>query len=153
MFYGESTHAMDAKGRVHVPKRFLDALPREADDTQAVFLTLGLEGCLFLFSTEGFARALERLETQTFAGPKTRAMQRAFFSKASRQTLDANGRLVIPENLRTKVGLGKELVMVGLIERAEIWPRESWEQVEAENDENWPLLDEVLCPEKGSRPA
>ncbi len=146
MFYGESTHSMDAKWRVHVPKRILDQIQRDDDDTHWVFLTLGFEGCIFLFSQEGYDRALVRMDTQPFAGEKARAMQRMFFSKAHRQQVDSNGRIVIPEILRERVQLGKEVVMVGIVDRAEIWPRARWEQFEKDNEDNFKLLDQVLCP-------
>ena len=69
MFFGESTHSMDAKNRVFVPKRFQTQLPLDGDGARAVVLTRGLDGCLFLFSEEGFAAALARLERRLLLIP------------------------------------------------------------------------------------
>ncbi len=145
MFFDSSPHTMDAKNRVFVPKRFQKALGRDEDGNVVAFLTRGLDGCLFLFSEAGFERALERLDTQPFTGPKQRRMQRLFFSNTTRVQLDASGRLLIPEKLRKQAELGKELVMVGVVNRAEIWPKERWESLEAEMEGEFDQLDSVLC--------
>jgi transcriptional regulator MraZ len=149
MFYDSSTHTMDAKNRVFVPKRFQQALGRDPEGNMVAFLTRGLDGCLFLFSEKGFERALERMDTQAFAGPEQRRMQRLFFSNTTRVQLDASGRLLIPEKLRRQVDLGKEVVMVGVVQRAEIWPKDRWERLEAEMDGEFDQLDSVLCEGSG----
>jgi len=149
MFYGDSFHSMDAKHRVFVPKRFQQALGRDAEGNMVAFLTLGLEGCLFLFSEEGFQKALDRMDTQAFTGAKARQMQRLFFSNTHRIQLDASGRLLVPEKLREQVGFEKEIAMVGVIERAELWPRTRWEVYQEETKGDFDQLGEVLC---GSKP-
>lgn len=153
MFYGESTHAMDAKGRVHVPRRFQSQLSCDSQGNPLVFLTLGLEGCLFLFSEAGYAKAVQGMDTQPFVGEEVRTVQRLFLSKVNLVPLDAAGRLLIPEPLRKKVGLEKELVMIGLVDRAEIWSREAWERFEAENEHKFKLLDQVLSASRGGGAA
>ena len=145
MFYDSSTHTMDAKNRVFVPKRFQQVLGRDPEGNMVAFLTRGLDGCLFLFSEEGFRRALDRLDTQPFTGPQQRKMQRRFFSNTTRVQLDASGRLLVPEKLREQVGLGKDVVMVGVVHRAEIWPKERWDAIEAESESDFDELLEVLC--------
>lgn len=145
MFYGDSFHSMDAKHRVFVPKRFQQALGRDAEGNMVAFLTLGLDGCLFLFSEDGFQRALARMDTQAFTGAKQRKMQRLFFANTHRVQLDASGRLLVPEKLRQQVGFEKEVAMVGVIERAELWPRERWEVFQEENGSDFDELGEVLC--------
>lgn len=153
MFYDASTHTMDAKNRVFVPKRFQQALGRDAEGNMVAFLTRGLDGCLFLFSEAGFQRALERMDTQAFTGPRERHMQRVFFSNVSRVQLDASGRLLIPEKLRKQAGLGKEVAMVGVVHRAEIWPLEKWERLQAEMDDDFDSLDSILCEGRGGGAA
>ncbi|HIG12621.1 MAG: division/cell wall cluster transcriptional repressor MraZ [bacterium] len=145
MFFDSSEHTMDAKNRVFVPKRFQLAIPRDESGAQPIFLTRGLDGCLFLFSEPGFARALERLDTQAFTGKQQRRMQRLFFSNTTKLNLDASGRLLIPEKLCKQVGLEKDVVMVGVVHRAEIWPKDRWEALEAEMDGEFDSLDSVLC--------
>ena len=76
IFYGDSFHTVDAKNRVHVPKRFQEALERDGDGDLACYVSLGVDGCLYLFSTSGFNDAMARLETQAITGPEQRRLQR-----------------------------------------------------------------------------
>jgi len=149
MFYDTSSHTIDSKNRVFVPKRFQQALGRDADGNVIAFVTLGFEGCIFLFSEEGFEALRRRMDSLTFAGAEKRDMQRLFFSKTQRVQLDASGRLLIPEKLRARVGIEKAVVMVGVCERAEIWAAERWEEREAERDRDYDKLDRVLFGEAG----
>ena len=144
MFTGESNHNLDAKHRVVVPKRFQEVLERDKDGHLSIVLTRGFERCLFLFSEDGFQRVLERLQTQPFGGAQLRKMQRLFFSNTHRCQLDASGRLVLPEKLRTFAGIDREVVLVGVADRAEIWGKAEWERFEAESADDFDDLDVVL---------
>ena len=135
---------MDAKNRVFVPKRFQTQLPADEEGTRAIVLTRGLEGCLFLFSEEGFERALARLETESFSSREARNKQRLFFSNSCRTILDGSGRILVPEQLKDLAGLEKEVVMVGAGERAELWSVDAWERLVAEQDGDFEDLDSVL---------
>lgn len=152
MFVGESVHNLDNKHRVFIPKRFQDVLERDAKGQLNVVVTRGFERCLFLFSQSGFQTVLARLETQAFGGERLRKMQRLFFANTHRCQLDASGRLVLPEKLRSFAGIQKEVVMVGVAQRAEIWNREDWDQFEAENDGEFDALGTVLCGGSGGSP-
>lgn len=153
MFVGESFHTLDAKHRVFVPKRFQEVLGRDADGNLDVILTRGFEGCLFLFSVAGFEDVLGRLRTQAFGGEQLRRMQRLFFSNTHRCQLDASGRLLLPEKLRTFARIEKEVAMVGVAERAEIWDRGAWERFESESGGDFDDLDVVLCGDGGPVPG
>ena len=61
MFYGDSSHTVDDKGRVFVPKRFQDALPLTQDATRVAYVSRGQDACLYLFSESGFQRAVAEL--------------------------------------------------------------------------------------------
>jgi len=149
VFLSKSTHALDPKGRVFVPKRFQEVLERDSEGHQITVLTRGFEGCLFLFSVEGFAEAVRRLHTQAFRGEKLRRIQRLFFSSSHRIQLDGSGRLLIPEELRRFAGLEREAVMVGSMDRAEIWALEAWESFEQANAAAFDELGGVLFDEGG----
>lgn len=150
MWLGESTHTLDDKGRLSIPRRLLAGQTADGSGRIALILTLGFEGCLFLFSESGFAKAAERLETQPFAGAQMRNMQRLFFSNAQRIELDDKNRASLPDKLVQAAGLGREVVIVGVMERAEIWSKERWEAFEREHAGEFDQLDRVLC---GERPA
>ena len=153
MFSGESSHTLDAKHRVFVPKRFQEALQRDDKGHLNAILTRGFENCLFLFSEEGFERVLERLQTQPFGGAQLRKMQRLFFAHTHRSQLDASGRLVLPEKLRNLAGIEREVVLVGVADRAEIWDRARWERFESENAGDFDELDVVLVGPWGDAAA
>ncbi len=146
MFCGDSRHMVDAKHRVFLPKRFLSDLPMDEKGSRVAILTRGLDGCLFLFTEEGLERALERMDTEAFAGGNERKLQRLFFSYTSRVTLDTSGRLLLPEKLRNLAGIRKqkEVVMIGVRERVEIWDAERWDAYEAENAKAFEELESVL---------
>ena len=150
MFVGESTHSLDAKHRVFVPKRFQELLRRDAQGHPRVVLTRGFEDCLFFFSEEDFQSVLERLRTQPFGGARLRMMQRLFFSNTHRSQLDGSGRVVLPEKLRRFARITKEVVMVGCADRAEIWDRARWESFEAEHAGDFDDLDYVLTGDGSS---
>lgn len=144
MFYGDSRHSVDAKHRVFLPKRFQSELPLDSEGNRSAVLTRGLDGCLYLFTDGGLERALERMDTEAFAGEDHRKLQRLFFSYTSRVQLDASGRLLIPEKLRKLAGVAKEVVMIGVRDRVEIWSAERWDAFEAENGGAFDELESVL---------
>jgi len=144
VFSGESIHTLDPKNRVFVPKRFQDELARDSGGQQVAILTRGFERCLFLFSEQGFGKVLERLQTQPFGGERLRKMQRLFFANVHPSPLDSSGRLLLPEKLRKYAAIEREVVMVGVADRAEIWDRGQWERFESDNDDDFDELDVVL---------
>lgn len=149
MFSGESLHTLDPKNRVFVPKRFQDLLERNEEGQRVVILTRGFERCVFLFSEAGFSKVLTRLQTQPFGGERLRKMQRLFFANVHPTPLDGSGRLLLPEKLRSYAGIEKEVVMVGVADRAEIWERGQWERFQDENDDGFDDLDVVLVGDGG----
>lgn len=144
MFCGDSRHTVDPKSRVFVPKRFQQDLPLDPEGNRNAILTRGLDGCLFLFPESGLERALSRMDTEAFAKPAQRKLQRLFFSFTARVTLDASGRLLIPEKLRTLAGIEREVVMVGVVDRVEVWAADRWDQFEQDNANAFDELEDVL---------
>lgn len=142
---------MDAKKRVFLPKRFQQGLPLDDEGNRVGVLTRGMDGCLYLFPEDGLDRALERMNTEAFAPRAQRTLQRAFFSYSSRVTLDASGRLLLPEKLRALGGIDREVVMVGVMDRVEIWAADRWEAFEAEHDDAFEKLEDLLTGGDGGR--
>ena len=151
MFCGDSRHSVDAKHRVFLPKRFQAELPLDEGGARIAVLSRGLDGCLYLFTEAGLEQALQRMDTEAFADADHRKLQRLFFSYTSRVTLDASGRLLLPEKLRKLAGIQKEVVMVGVRQRVEVWAAERWDAFEAENGQAFDELESVLTgqPSRG----
>ena len=150
MFGGESEHTLDPKNRFCVPKRFQEELDRSESGHLTCVLTRGFDGCLFLFSESGFQQVLARLQTQPFVGREQRKMQRLFFSNTYRAQLDSSGRLLVPEKLKKIAGLDREVVLVGVADRAEIWSKSAWQSFEDEASADFDDLDSVLCGDAGA---
>ncbi|MBR6728818.1 MAG: division/cell wall cluster transcriptional repressor MraZ, partial [Clostridia bacterium] len=118
---GEYQHTVDAKGRMFVPSKFRDDL----GDTFIV--TLGLDNCLFVFPQEEFDRLKAKLDAVSITNKDARQFARFFFARASECELDKQGRIMLPQNLRTYAGLTKEVTVVGVSNRVELWNTEAWE--------------------------
>ncbi|MGH2719917.1 MAG: division/cell wall cluster transcriptional repressor MraZ [Actinomycetota bacterium] len=138
MLLGEFRHTLDAKGRVFLPARWREELGEK------VVLTLGLDGCLYLMTTESFKEMAERFQRWPHEDERARRYTRLFFAKASEETVDAQGRITIPAPLRQAAGLGKELVLTGAADRAEVWDRSSYDSYSGEAQERYEELAKEL---------
>ena len=126
-FLGEFTHTLDPKGRVFVPKKFLEALPK--DEPRVLFVTKGLDGCLTLFTTSAWKSTVTEMRSKPEGDAQTRHFRRVFFSLASDQSIDGSGRILIPERLRKEAGLDREVIFVGMVDRIELWDKQRWSEV------------------------
>jgi MraZ protein len=121
---GTHSYQLDPKGRISLPARF-----REVFADGAV-LTLGQDGCLFCFPRAEWDTRSSEVRAVPLSDTEGRAYARMFFGKAESVELDAQGRLVVPQRLRTEVGIRKDVVVVGVFDRMEIWDRAAHERYE-----------------------
>lgn len=121
MFIGEYQHTLDTKGRMFVPAKFRDDL----GDTFIV--TLGLDNCLFVFPQEEFDRLKAKLDAISITNKDARTFARFFFARASECEMDKQGRIMLPATLREYAGLTKDVTVVGVSNRVELWNTEAWE--------------------------
>lgn len=128
---GEHRYQMDPKGRISLPAKFREAFKA------GVHLTLGQEGCLYAFPPEEWTREKGRVEEQGLASRANRGYTRVFFGNAEAVELDGQGRLVIPRRLREKAGLQKDVAVVGVSERLEIWDSEDWDRYAADQEASY----------------
>lgn len=139
MFVGEFQHTLDGKGRVVLPARF-----RKALEEDGCVLTKGLDECVFVWSKEDWEEEAQRMKKLPREDRRSRGFARSFFSGAVPQDLDGQGRVSIPQNLRSYAGLDKELVVVGVAERIEIWDSERWIEVSAAADDVYAHIEEAF---------
>ena len=120
MLIGEYNQNLDAKGRINIPAKFRDDLG------SAFVVSKGLDNCANIYPKQEW----ERFKQELYAVPssKRRSLQRFFFSGAEECTIDAQGRVVIPPRIREYAGLVKEIVVVGVSDKVEIWNRDKWEE-------------------------
>ena len=121
MLIGEYEHSLDTKGRIIMPVKFRD------DIGYKFIVTKGLDGCLFAFSKEEWTKFEEKLSTLPISNKDARSFTRFFFAGAIDCELDKQGRFLISANLREFAGFTKDVVIVGMNSRIEIWSKEKWE--------------------------
>ncbi len=124
MFMGTYEHTIDEKGRLIIPSRFRE----ELGDTFVV--TKGLDNCLFVYPMNEWRQLEEKLKALPFTRADARAFVRFFFSGAAECSLDKQGRVVVPANLREYARLDREAVIIGVSSRVEIWSPEGWSSYE-----------------------
>ena len=122
MLMGEYQHKMDNKGRVIIPAKFRDEL---GDKFVA---TRGLDNCLFIYPMEEWSVLEEKLSSLPITSKNARTFTRFFFSGATECELDKQGRMSIPVNLREFASLEKQIVIIGLSSRIELWAQSNWDQ-------------------------
>lgn len=120
MLMGTFTHNMDIKGRMNFPVKLREMLG------DVFIITKGLDGCLFVYSTEGFNELAEKIRQVPLS--KGRELQRFFMAGASEVEADKQGRVLIPQTLREYAGLQKDIIVIGASTRAEIWDKEKWDK-------------------------
>lgn len=130
MFIGEYAHNLDEKGRLAVPKKFRKELQKGA------VVTRGLDSCLFLYTHTEWKQLAEKLAALPFAQANTRAFARLMLAGAMDVTVDKQGRVMLPEYLRSYAGLKKEVVVAGLYNRLELWDAKEWSTYTAKTEKH-----------------
>jgi MraZ protein len=127
-FMGEYNHSIDAKGRIIVPSKFREKLGEQ------FIVTKGLDGCLWVFSSEEWNAFTEKLTSLPVANKAARNFNRFFLAGATEAEADKTGRILIPQVLRDYAKLDKDAVLIGAGQRVEIWNKQAWEEVSTFDD-------------------
>ncbi|MBI3649411.1 MAG: division/cell wall cluster transcriptional repressor MraZ [Actinobacteria bacterium] len=121
---GAHSYSLDPKGRVSLPQRFREAF------AEGVWLTVGQDRCLYGFPRVEWERRSQEVASFPLSDNDGRAYARQFFGSSAEAELDGQGRVTLPQRLRDVVGIVKEVVVLGVRDRLEIWDRETWERYE-----------------------
>ena len=124
----EYNHTVDTKGRLIVPSKFREQLGDE------FVVTKGMDGCLFVYANEDWTAFEQKLTSLPLINKEARKFARFFLAGAAQVEVDKQGRILLPANLREFAGLDKDVVLVGVGSRIEIWSRENWENMDADSD-------------------
>jgi MraZ protein len=126
MFRGRFHYAIDTKGRLSIPAKFREVLSISYDER---LIVTNFDQCLWAYPLAEW----QELERKVAALPQfldeVRALQRVFISAATECPLDKQGRVLIPPSLRDYADIKRDVVLVGMTKRIEIWSRERWETV------------------------
>ncbi len=128
MLIGEYEHSLDTKGRLIMPAKLRE------DIGEKFIITKGLDGCLFGFSQNEWTNFEEKLKTLPLTNKNARDFVRFFLSGATECEIDKQGRFLIAGNLRQYAEMEKEVAIIGVGTRIEIWNKDKWKQYNS--DEN-----------------
>jgi MraZ protein len=141
MFFGTYTPKLDDKGRLFLPAKFRDDL------AEGLVVTRGQERCLTVWSMEDFGRLTERLRQAPVTNKGTRDYVRMLFAAASQEVPDKQGRITIPTLLREYASLRKDVMVIGAMNRIEIWDPQSWQQYSEEQEQVFADLSDDVFPQ------
>ncbi|MCR5272369.1 MAG: division/cell wall cluster transcriptional repressor MraZ [Lachnospiraceae bacterium] len=128
MLMGEFNHTIDTKGRVIIPSKFRESLG------DAFVVTKGLDGCLFGYPIDEWKKIEEKFRSIPLTTKDARKFSRFFFAGAADLELDKQGRILLPQVLREYASLTKDIVVVGVLNRIEIWDKDKWNENNSYDD-------------------
>ena len=125
MFYGEYRHNLDIKGRLILPSRFRAVYKENLIEN--FYLTRGLDKCVFMFAESEWRVQEKKFRAMSFTKKESRRFNRIFFSGAACIVPDKQGRFIIPPYLKDYAAIKKDVSVLGVGERIELWSRPRWE--------------------------
>lgn len=127
MFMGEYQHSLDEKARVTIPSKYRGQLG------ESFVLTKGLDGCLFIYAQQEWADFEHKLKNLPLTNTNARKFVRFFLSGAVECMTDKQGRILIPNTLRTYSSIEKDIVFIGMSNHIEVWSLEKWQAYNEED--------------------
>ena len=140
VFFGTHTPKLDDKGRFFLPAKFRDELG------EGLVVTRGQDRCLAVYPIATFVKKTEQMASAPTTIRQVRDFQRMLASSASDEVPDKQGRITIPGVLRSYAGLDKDIVVVGAIDRLEIWNPQAWEDYSTAQEAAFAELNEEIFP-------
>jgi MraZ protein len=134
---GQYSHSLDGKNRLFIPARL-------RQNVRKFIITSGLEGCLFVYTPENWRKITERLKTLPLTKADARKFLRTFLSGANECPVDDQGRILIPKTLCSYANIKKEAIVVGVLDRIEIWSKSNWERYQKEAEKQFVEVAEKL---------
>jgi MraZ protein len=142
MFYGEFEHSIDRKGRLILPAKFRETAKNQF--VEKFFVTRGLDKCLFMFSEEEWRSQENKFKTMSFTKQQSRTFNRLLFSGAVEVGPDKQGRILLPQYLKDFAEIKRDVMIVGVSNRIEIWARDSWRDFYSNSRQSFEEIAEKL---------
>lgn len=136
LFMGTFRPKLDDKGRLFLPAKFRDRL------AEGLVVTQGQEKCLVVWPEDVFMVEAQRAQARGMTSRDARGHSRMLFSGAEQSVPDKQGRIVVPAHLRGYAGLDREVVVIGVLDRLEVWDPARWEEYSSEASEAFAEMDE-----------
>ena len=142
MFYGEFQHSIDRKGRLILPAKFREVAKNQF--VEKFFVTRGLDKCLFMFSEEEWRSQENKFKTMSFTKQQSRTFNRLLFSGAVEVISDKQGRILVPQYLKDFAEIKRDVMIVGVSNRIEIWAKDKWHDFYANSRQSFEEIAEKL---------
>ena len=147
MLRGAHAISLDSKGRLAIPTRFRDRFRDESEGLLVCTIDI-FAPCLLLYPLNEWELIEKKLRALSSTQPQERRLQRVLLGHASECELDAQGRVLVPSPLRLHAGLDKKIMLVGQLNRFEIWDESRWQQqisddLQALPREDWELSERL----------
>lgn len=125
-FKGRYAYSVDNKGRINIPAKLRKTLPPEANDTFVI--TRGFEQCLFAYPLDEWNKLEQSIRGLSPSNPQHRFFVRTLLQWATEAQLDGQARIIIPQDLLKFAGIENEVLILGVLERIEIWNPKVYEE-------------------------
>jgi MraZ protein len=140
VFFGTHTPRLDDKGRLFLPAKFRDELQ------EGLVITRGQDRCLYVWPMAEFRALTEQMRQAPMTNKGARDFMRMLFAGASDEVPDKQGRITIPPVLREYASLTRDCVVIGAMNRVEVWDAESWQRYSGEQEQAFADLSEEVLP-------
>lgn len=137
MFRGPSKVTLDAKGRLAIPSRHRERILTRADGQ--LVATVDRERCLLIYPLPDWEEVERKLVRLPALKPKSRGLVRLMLGYATEMEMDANGRILLPRELRDFAGLDRQVMLIGQGNKFELWDEQRW----SERTEEWLAADDA----------
>jgi MraZ protein len=124
VFRGRFEHTIDEKGRLSIPSKFRELLSARGENE---LVLTDFDSCLAAYPKDEWRVLEEKMKQLSMIQKDVRNFLRLFYSSATEVPLDPQGRILIPPQMRERARLDREVVLLGLLNKIEIWDKESWE--------------------------
>jgi MraZ protein len=143
MFQGNSKSSLDEKGRIIIPSKFRKHITSEANNI--MYVTLGRDKCLWLFPSYEWIKLLKTLsKINPFKKDET-MMKRQLLKPVEELTIDTQHRILIPQNLLQQVEIKKEVLLIGQLEKIELWDESVYNKyIESSPESYEDIMDKVM---------
>ncbi len=138
MLIGEYIHSIDEKNRLSFPVKFRKTMGK------TVVVTPGLDQCLFVFTLKEWGTISEKLAATSMFNKDSRQFNRYLLGGAVEVSVDQQGRILVPDFLKARVGLSSKVAIVGVHSRVELWDDTIWKKYQKEVETNADALAERL---------
>ncbi|MGA9363804.1 MAG: division/cell wall cluster transcriptional repressor MraZ [Bacteroidota bacterium] len=146
-FKGRYAYSVDNKGRINIPAKLRKSLSPEANDTFVI--TRGFEQCLFVYPLDEWNKLEQSIRSLSPSNPQHRFLVRTLLQWATESQLDGQARIILPQDLLKFAGIENEVLIVGVLERIEVWNPKVYEEYLSTQPTSYESVAEAVLGQKG----